>query len=78
MVFLWRLTTGLENEINLHFMIPGDSKNRCDGAFRLIKRKLKETTAITPKDMEIISITIIVVSESSMSNVARFASDVDW
>lgn len=69
---MWRTTIGMEDDIKLHFLVAGHTKNRCDGAFGLVKRELKRRNVNTPRDM------VEVVKDSSASNRAILSGQVRW
>ena len=58
--------------MNLRFLISGHTKNRCDGAFGLVKRKLKQRNVNVPADM------MEVIETSAYNNTAVLGSDVVW
>ncbi|MEM9400723.1 MAG: hypothetical protein AAF984_10995 [Verrucomicrobiota bacterium] len=70
--FALRAIMGFETCIELFFMIAGHTKNRCDGAFGFVKRKLKSRDVMNPVDM------VQVVRDSSTTNVPVLADDVRW
>lgn len=70
--FLWRVTVQLEDEITLNFLVAGHTKNRCDGAFGFVKRRLKTHNVVTSRQM------MRVVSESSSTNHVVCSVDVRW
>jgi len=70
--FCWRVIMGLEKSITLYFLVAGHTKNRCDGAFGLVKRKLKTVNVDCPAQM------MKVIQESSKSNEVICGSSVKW
>ena len=68
----WRIIDGINETISLNFLISGHTKNRCDGSFGLVKRKLRQRNAIVPSDMK------KVIDDSSTNNSAVCGSDVLW
>ena len=48
---LWRVMVGLDDEVILYFLIPGHTKNVCDGSFGHVKRNLLNNDVLVPKDM---------------------------
>ncbi|PXF45203.1 hypothetical protein BWQ96_05033 [Gracilariopsis chorda] len=69
---LWRVCMKYEDEITLRFLLAGHTKNRCDAAFGLVKRRLKKFDVFSPGDM------MKILEESSTSNKAVNAKDVSW
>lgn len=68
----WRVLIGLNNSIELCFLIAGHTKNVCDGAFGHVKRRLNQTDTHTPADM-------MSVTENSRSRTKCVPSaHVDW
>lgn len=63
---------GFEQKSTLFFLVAGRTKNKFDGSFGLVKRKLKQINALTPWEME------AVVAYSSEPNRATFATNVKW
>ena len=71
--FAWRVIVGLQDTISMTFLIPGHTKNACDGHFGLIKRKIKTThSVLVPAHM------CDIIAESSANSVCKTASDVTW
>lgn len=70
--FAWRVIAGLNETIELYFLVAGHTKNRADAGFGLVKRKLKQYNAIVPADM------MKVIEISSESNTCVCGSDVIW
>ena len=69
---LWRVCMDFETRIVLRFLVAGHTKNRCDAAFGLVKRRLKQFDVFCPRDM------MKVISESSKSNEVVCSRDVLW
>jgi len=67
-----RLQLQLER-IEINFGIAGHTKNFCDAAFGLVKRKLKTTEAVTPA-----GVWEAVVLSTKSSNIPKCGSDVRW
>jgi hypothetical protein len=61
---MWRVATGLNTEIHLHFMIAGHTKFAVDWGFGLIKRKFRKTKVDCLQDI------MDVVNQSSSVNKA--------
>ena len=43
---VWRVILGFHDNIDLNFLIVGNTKNVCDGAFGHVKRHLKSGTTL--------------------------------
>lgn len=70
--FLWRVTINLEHDIELYFLVAGHTKNRVDGSFGSVKRKLKQKSVETPSQMA------EVIDNSSECNRVVYCDDVYW
>lgn len=68
----WRVFCGLNDQIDLYFLISGHTKNVCDGAFGLVKRQLRLRNARCPRDM------MKIIQESSQSTSCVPGSQVTW
>lgn len=68
----WRVICGLNDRIDLYFLVSGHTKNVCDGAFGHVKRGLKSKDARCPGDM------MKIIDESSKSNKCIPGSEVRW
>lgn len=58
--------------VTLRFLIPGHTKNRCDGAFGLIKKTIKHRDIECPADM------FTAIRDSSRKTMALEATSVMW
>lgn len=47
----WVVCIGREKRVELDFMIPGHTKNVCDGRFGLVKRLLRRRDVVVPEEM---------------------------
>lgn len=56
----------------LYFLVPGQTKNVCDGAFGHVKRRLQHREAHVPVDM------MQVIEESSVSTRCIPSQKVEW
>lgn len=68
--FLWRVTTMLEDDIELYFLVAGRTENRVDGYFCFVKRKLKQKSIETTAEMA------DVKDNSSNTNRVIYCDDV--
>lgn len=68
----FRVIMGYEDYINLYFLVAGHTKNRCDAAFGLVKRKLKQRNVVCAREM------MRVIQESSTSNQVVCSTCVRW
>lgn len=69
---VWLCWVGIEDVVELHFLIAGHTKNVCDGAFGHIKRRLSHTDAYTPGDM------LKIIEESSSTTKCIPSTKVFW
>ena len=68
----WLVICGVTDSIFMRFLIPGHTKNRVDGAFGLVKRKLKRSNVLVPSDM------MTIIEDSADTNNVICGSDVLW
>ena len=66
---LWRVMTGLHEQITLSFMIPGHTKFSPNWCFSLLKKKYRRTKVGGLTDL------VSVVVESSVVNVAQLTGN---
>lgn len=59
-------------QVDLNFLVPGHTKNECDGAFGCVKRMLKEQNVLCLADM------FVEINESSVSAKDIAASEIEW
>lgn len=68
----WRCMKRFESNITLRFLVAGHTKNACDAAFGHVKRRLKHTNVLSPKDM------MAVIEQSAFSNKVVPSKSVCW
>lgn len=68
----WRVLAGYDDEISLHFLVAGHTKNVVDGAFGSFKRKVRNMKVVHPADA------MYALKNSSESTIPVLASAVRW
>lgn len=69
---LWRVMTGRNRSVTLSFLIPGHTKNHCDGGFGRIKKALyRQESLITPDH-------VVSVAERLTNIHPKRGEEVEW
>jgi len=68
----WLLYTEQYETVSLYFLVPGHTKNVCDGAFGCIKRLMRKSNIRTPKDM------MEVINASAKSIIGISGGSIKW
>lgn len=68
----WLCSTKKFFRVSLLFLKCGHTKNKCDGCFGHVKRLLRRTDAITPRDM------MRIIQDSSETNICVPSQLVEW
>eukprot|EP00171_Calliarthron_tuberculosum_P021560 IDg21560t1 len=61
-----------EDRITLHFLVASHTKNNCDGAFGMVKRKLKQRNVVCPSEM------MKVIDEIALNNEVICSETIRW